>query len=129
MIDLFGKVDAILFHHGEADNRRDAAAASRYKSDLRDMLLALQAAGIQSPVYISQASICVSASDALLLRAQAEIPTELVNARPGPNTDSPGMLYGYDGCHFYESWKYRLAELWYESLFGSKNQIKTTRLR
>jgi hypothetical protein len=38
MIQTLGKVDAILFHQGESDNRQTVESAEEYKRSLRDML-------------------------------------------------------------------------------------------
>lgn len=119
MIQLFGKVDGILFHQGESNNNlNDVASAEKYKSEFRMLLFNLLDEGIDTPVYISRVSVCNSPSDTELLRVQSELAEEFSNARYGPNTDLLASVYRTsDKCHFSRLGKMKVAEMWYEYLF------------
>jgi len=111
---LTGRVDAILFMQGESDYGEGEA----YRKTFDFFISQLQQRGIETPILISQTSICQShISDSLLLSVQRALSREIEQVKAGPNTDLinfPGSRYDY--CHFSKGGLDSLSTIWSNSI-------------
>jgi hypothetical protein len=106
----------LLWHQGENDNLLKTGKVA-YKRMFSDMLASIRTHGVDAPIYVSVATMCGKHKP---YRAIQEAQTELVDRSagiyPGPNTDTLGLAYRFDGCHFSDEGLEREAELWVRSL-------------
>jgi lysophospholipase L1-like esterase len=117
----------VLWHQGEKDAMLHTSKHA-YQQMFMDMVSSIRQHGVTAPLYVSVATRCYK------LRAQEEIrqaQQELVDMDKGiyagPDTDTIGWGYRYDGCHFSDEGLERCAELWLEKLtpHGSSPQERS----
>ncbi|HJU04298.1 MAG TPA: sialate O-acetylesterase [Nitrospiraceae bacterium] len=114
----------LLWHQGENDNLLKTGKDS-YKRMFSEMLASIRAHGVNAPIYVSIATLCGKHKPYLPIQeAQAELIDRSVGIYPGPNTDTLGLEFRYDGCHFSDEGLDREAELWVASLAG--NDVSAT---
>ena len=109
-------VTHLFWHQGEADNRLQTSGAV-YKSLFLKMLSAIRQEGTTAPIYVCRASLCrQNKINHSLKQAQSQLVNTSDNIRPGPDTDTLGYAYRYDGCHFSDQGLNKFADLWMEKL-------------
>lgn len=105
----------LLWHQGESDVGRTSTQA--YKRMFQDMVLSIREQGVDAPVYVSLATRChTQKPDETIRRAQRELVSSPRRIYAGPDTDTLGLRYRYDRCHFSAEGLERFAELWLEAL-------------
>lgn len=117
-----GRVDAILFHQGEANHRHKQAGD--YERQFLAFYRKLRADGVTAPLYLSQASLCNNAPDEQLLGQQDSLIADLPGVLRGPNSDAlahPRYRLP-DRCHFSAEGLDALAQLWLESLSNTQEE-------
>lgn len=99
LLKRFGRVDGILFHQGEANNRLEN---QDYYNEFELFYNKMKDDGICSPFYLSLVSYCNNEVDSTLLSIQNDLIINFENVLRGPNTDlliAPQYRL-VDGCHF-----------------------------
>ena len=100
----------LLWHQGESDTGTPADA---YRSMFLAMLASIRSEGVDAPIYVSVATRCHQLGPNEVVRqAQQELVDPARNIHGGPDTDSLGERYRYDGCHFSTGGLGRFAEIW-----------------
>ncbi len=109
----------VLWHQGEA-NRLDPPET--YRQAFLGVLSTIRSAGVASPVYVAQATICNSLwEDGEAMRAtQRGLVSPDLGVRAGPDTDQLGAEFRYDGCHFSGEGGKRVADLWLAALLEAR---------
>ncbi len=103
-------VTHLLWHQGESDLNTPADA---YRSRFRAMLASIRSEGVDAPIYVSVATRCHQGGpNETVRRAQQSLVDPARNIYAGPDTDTLGRRYRYDGCHFSAQGLERAAELW-----------------
>lgn len=106
----------LLWHQGEADAYHKTSKAA-YQKSFRDMVASLRAHGVSAPIFISIASRCkTNRGEATIREAQRELIDPARNLYAGPDTDTLGFEYRYDGCHFTHEGLDKASDLWLASL-------------
>ncbi len=106
----------LLWHQGESDARRSTSPAD-YKRMFQNMLGSIRQQGISAPIFVSVATLCYSNKvSSRIQHAQEELVNSEERILPGPNMDSLGLAYRYDGCHFSNEGLDASARLWFEAL-------------
>jgi len=106
----------LFWHQGESDARR-STSPSDYKRMFWDMLRSVRQQGVSAPIFLSVATLCYSNKvSSRIQQAQVELINSEEGVLPGPNTDSLGLAYRYDGCHFSNEGLDAAARLWFEAL-------------
>jgi Carbohydrate esterase, sialic acid-specific acetylesterase len=106
------KVTHLLWHQGESDIK---TRKEDYKMMFMDMVYGIRSKGIEAPIYVSITTRCWKTLNEIQ-EAQTELVDILSGIYAGPNTDSLGFCYRYDGCHFSDEGLEKYAELWMEKL-------------
>ncbi len=107
-------VTHLLWHQGESDPNTPADA---YQSMFKAMLASIRSEGVDAPIYVSVATRChQQGPNETLRRAQQSLVDPAQNIYAGPDTDTLGRRYRYDGCHFSTEGLERFAELWLSAL-------------
>ncbi len=122
LIKVFGKIDGILFQQGETNHYRNVGSEN-YLKDFAQFIKKIRLI-TNSPIYLSQTSICQNESDKKLLTIQNEIIKNFQNVLRGPNTD---LLYDRkyrlpDKCHFSLKGLDELSKLWVEAIKNSSEK-------
>lgn len=122
VIDEFGKIDGILFHQGETNHQQNLGS-SEYESDFLTLLSNIRKL-TDTPVYLSQVSLCHNKPDELLLEIQDKLIKEHKGILRGPNSD---LLFDPkfrlpDYCHFSNAGFDELSRMWFESVVN-KSEI------
>jgi hypothetical protein len=104
----------LLWHQGESDARRTSTHI--YKTRFREMVASIREHGVNAPVYVSLATRCYKGPDETIRQAQRELPELSQGIYAGPDTDTLGPRYRYDGCYFSTEGLEKFAELWLEVL-------------
>jgi hypothetical protein len=107
------KVTHLLWHQGEADVK---TSKKDYKMMFINMVYSIRSKGIEAPIYVSIATRCEGSILSEIQEAQSELVDISSGIYAGPNTDSLGFCYRYDGCHFSDEGLEQYAELWIEKL-------------
>jgi len=111
-------VTHLMWHQGETDAELNTAK-SAYKSMFLEMLTSVRNQGVTAPIYVAVATRCQLRRETVEIRAAQQ---ELVNPPrgiySGPDTDTLGWGYRYDGCHFSDEGLEKFAELWMAKLTG-----------
>lgn len=125
-LNRFGKIDGILFHQGKSNHSSNhkseygKGSSESYKKD--SLILVQKVRGVtDAPIYLSQASLCKSSSDKILLDIQDEIIREEQGVLRGPNSDLlDDRRYRLpDYCHFSSAGLDELSKMWVESIIKS----------
>ena len=111
-MDRFGKIDGVLFHHGEANNRKIDQYYDSFIT-LQDSINSIK----KVPIFLSQSSYCNSIVNINLLEIQNSLIKDRELVFRGPNTDILGSNYRHDNCHFNSKGLIKLSKLWYQSIF------------
>lgn len=118
LVKKYGRVDAILFHQGEADYSSEGVY--EYYDHFIEFYQNLKDEGIQIPIYLSRASICGenSTSNENLIKIQNLLIKNFDLIKEGPNTDllvkKEYRLADY--CHFSDKGLNEFSKMWFESL-------------
>ncbi len=102
-----------LWHQGESDRY---STADEYKTNFNLMLGSIRSRQPTTPVYVSIASRCGGDPITQIQQAQMDLVDIENYVFQGPNTDTLGFSYRYDGCHFHEGGLEAHADLWMEVL-------------
>ncbi len=105
----------LLWHQGETDSGIGTTKAD-YKTMFHQMLNNVRQNEANAPIYVAVATFCGGDSNATIQQAQTELVDPSQDIYAGPNTDSLGSEYRYDGCHFNEIGLERHADLWFDIL-------------
>ena len=109
----------LLWHQGESDALLKTDADT-YKRMFLDMLASIRRQGVEAPIFVSIATRCgKNRGEPSLQRAQSELINNAQMIYPGPNTDTLGLAYRMDGCHFADEGLDEAARLWLEALESS----------
>ena len=116
VLEEFGRVDGILFHQGEA-NHQSGKGSGEYSNDFLTLLTNIRNLS-DAPVYLSQASLCHSKPDELLLEIQDKLIKNYKGVLRGPNSDllSDPKFRLPDHCHFSSAGLDELSRMWFESI-------------
>lgn len=105
----------ILFQQGETD-AASTTSAEQYVSLLHQLVKRFRAAGFDAPFYLSRSTKCDYAgpkNTAAVRAGQLSAVDEVLNIRPGPDTDTIGNEGRVpDGCHMNEAGTLANAALW-----------------
>ncbi len=109
----------ILWDQGVRDALRKTSKAA-YQEAFRTMLDSIRKEGVTAPIYVSVATRCGKEKPNRTIQgAQTELVSSMTGIYEGPNTDTLGLEYRFDGCHFTEEGLRRAALLWLEVLTRS----------
>lgn len=102
----------VLWHQGETDARMKTPGDT-YRRMFLDLLESIRLRGVDAPVYVSVATRCQALEGNPEIRqAQRRLVDPARGVLAGPDTDTLGLCYRYDGCHFTNEGLQRFAELW-----------------
>ena len=108
----YGKVDGVLFHQGESDQKLSAS----YRESFMEFMGNIKKHGLSDvKIYVSGATLCNGTDDPDLLKVQMDL-IDIDGVESGPDSDSLGVGSRYDGCHFTHQGFEQIGELWYEKL-------------
>ena len=117
----------LLWHQGESDTK-DKTDKAAYQDAFHAMLDTIRKEGVTAPVYVSVATRCQrEGPNPTIQEAQTELVDPLEGVFEGPNTDTLGLEYRFDGCHFTDEGLQRAALLWVEVLTRSPRDPKPHR--
>lgn len=117
------EVTHVAWHQGEA-NKKDSKEL--YTSNFRLLEKHLRNSGIDAPVFIATASICMDLGSDEIRSAQQSIPQLIDGVYPGAHTDSLDRYEDrYDNCHFSEIGMNKHADLWFD-VFQSFEHSKSS---
>ena len=121
-LEVFGRIDGVLFHQGENDHARYKRSTD-YESTFLELLGKINALQV-TPVYLSQASICDSPVDQDLLNTQNKIIMDQDGVLRGPNTDTlTDPKYRLpDNCHFSSAGLDEMARMWVAAILNSSEE-------
>lgn len=107
------KIDAVLFQQGESDTVF-GTTTQEYYDRLSMFIYGLRQYGsLYAPVYVSTTSYCYGVSSSQVIQGQTYAAATLWNTLSGPDTDTAGLAYRWDGCHFNELGADFIAGLWF----------------
>lgn len=110
----------LLWHQGESDAENKTAKAA-YQEAFHAMLDSIRREGVTAPVHVSVATRCKrERPNRTIQEAQTELVSPLKGIFAGPNTDTLGLEYRFDGCHFSDEGLRQAAKLWLEVLTRSQ---------
>lgn len=104
----------IVWFQGETDNLAQTtgdAYVMRFESFYRS----IRARGLSAPMYVSVTTLCQNPPNPGLRAAQQKL-LSLDGIRPGPDTDTLGYGYRWDGCHFTPEGRAAVARMWADAL-------------
>ncbi len=114
----------ILWHQGESDHTihnilmSAADNATQYRNNFLELARQIRSLGVQAPIFTAIATQCSGMpADTMLQKAQRDLSNDTMKIYTGPNTDSLGTEYRFDGCHFSNSGLLKHASLWSGILF------------
>jgi hypothetical protein len=125
--NLFRKVDAILFHQGEADHSERQRSPTRAENYLTDFLDKNRAMGVNAPIFLSRASYYGQrGADHSLTDYQNQIIAQRDNVITGPNTDTliNDKYHLPDACHFSSEGFDAFSALWVTAIMHAEQPEK-----
>lgn len=115
----------VLWHQGESDNTihnifmSAADNAIQYRNGFLELVSQIRSLGVQAPIFTAIATQCSGMpADTMLQKAQRGLSNDTMNIYNGPNTDSLGAAYRFDGCHFSNQGLLKHASMWSDILFA-----------
>ena len=104
----------VLWFQGERDGQ-DHTEGAAYVSAFESFARGLRARGVTAPIYLSLTTLCQSPPNPGIRSAQRTL-QQRQGFAAGPDTDSVGLAYRWDGCHFTPEGQARVATLWADAL-------------
>lgn len=101
--------DLVLWQQGETDARA-GTAPDRYAHGLTSLVASLRANGVTAPVLLARSTVCRSAPAEGLRVALEALAGANPGVRLGPDTDA--IQHRHDGCHWSDSGRRQVADLW-----------------
>ncbi len=108
-------ISAVLWQQGEADAQAGTDADS-YAAGLTTLVQGLRDQGIAAPVLLARSTRCRSGGSDAVRGAMARVAQGDAGVLLGPDTDSLGDAFRFDGCHFNDNGLQRAASLWLDAL-------------
>lgn len=108
----------VFWHQGEADAYTWNTPPAEYQQCFRQLVQALREQGVSAPVYICVATRFDRYPGHEPLRSAQRALAQDPGICLGPDTDTLGPEYRYDGAHFSTAGLDRFAALWSEILLG-----------
>jgi hypothetical protein len=108
----------IAWFQGEQDNL-DRTPADQYVARFETLYRRIRGQGVKAPMYVSITTLCQRPPDAALRSAQMRLHS-VDGVRPGPDTDTLGYGYRWDGCHFTAEGRAAAAGLWTRALLQGR---------
>jgi hypothetical protein len=106
----------LLWHHGESDNALKIDYAN-YQLRFRNMLRGIRELGIGAPIFVSVASRCAQYAPSREIQgAQMNLVNHGAGIWAGPNTDTLGNEFRWDGCHLNADGQQVTARMWFQIL-------------
>ena len=105
------KITDVFWMQGEADARR-GTSSDQYLEQLRAVIGGLREQGVAATIWVSQTTRCRDAESAPIRVAQRAVVAPAARILAGPDTDSLGLEFRFDGCHFSDRGLNAAAELW-----------------
>lgn len=104
-------ITAFLYFQGESDRETPENTYREALAKIADMTAQLSPA---TPLVVSNSSICGHDHNPApaLISARRALAAERSDVFVGPDTDSVGQAYRYDGCHFNREGLDKLGALW-----------------
>ena len=102
---------AVLWQQGEADAAR-GTALSDYLAAFEALRGQLRAAGVAAPVVMARSSRCRRADGTVIRDAMRQLAAAHPDLRLGPDLDTLGDAYRFDGCHFNAAGLWEAADAW-----------------
>lgn len=109
------KITHLLWHQGEKDSALKRHP-DRYKDLFISMLKSIRKKDIKAPIFISVATYSKNGVSEEIQHAQKEIINNSLNIYAGPNSDTLGKEFRYDGVHFSDEGLDKLSDLWLKSI-------------
>lgn len=78
--------------------------------------------GVAAPVYVSASTVCQGFPNETVRRAQRKLTSIDSGILRGPDTDTLGFGYRWDGCHFTAEGRAAAAQLWAQVLLNSASR-------
>ena len=115
LFNVFGRVDGLLVHQGESDNRN-----ANYYNDFEKFIDILIKLNINTPIYLARTSYCNGNESKITLEHQNMI-IEKYNLHEGPNTDlyKDDVYRLKDRCHFSKLGLDMISNEWVQYILGS----------
>lgn len=104
----------VAWFQGEADNLAHTTGDA-YATQFESLYRSIRARGVSASMYVSVTTLCQNPPDPALRAAQQKL-LSLDGIRPGPDTDTLGYGYRWDGCHFTPEGRTAVARLWADAL-------------
>jgi len=109
----------ILWHQGETDVVLNMSTNDYYNKFLM-IRKSIRDKGISAPIYIARATLCnnnlVDAAHIKIRKAQDLLIKDFDDIKAGPDTDTIGLEFRYDNCHFNKNGLQLHAKAWYEAI-------------
>jgi hypothetical protein len=112
------RIAAFLFLQGESDRETPRAAYQTSLAKIADLTAALSP---ETPLIVADTSVCAlyeggSVPVPALSSARQALADQRAGVIVGPNTDTLGPAYRYDGCHFNRNGLERLGAMWADAV-------------
>lgn len=108
-------VAAVLLQQGESDAALSTPAA-RYRDSLIALRTLLDQEGISEPLVVAHSTRCNSNPSEPLHRAVLRARESHPSIQVGPDTDTLGAAFRYDGCHFNAAGREAAAQMWMDAI-------------
>jgi hypothetical protein len=93
-----------------------------YERDFIELVRGIRSSGVTAPIHVSQTTICSRPKSDQIRSAQLNLTRLVKGVYRGPDTDQLGFAFRYDGCHFSEAGRVRVAGLWFSHLRAFRQQ-------
>ena len=97
------------------DNQQHTSGDA-YTKQFDTLYQSIRARGVSASVNVSMTTLCQDAAPNQELRAAQQKLWSTAGIRPGPDTDSLGYGFRWDGCHFTPEGRAAAARLWADAL-------------
>ncbi len=105
----------VLWHQGESDTVNGTTGLDYHRS-LLQVIQSIRGQDVKCPIFIAQATHAFDRESSPIREAQKSVVSQQNAIFAGPNTDTLGPDFRFDGVHWNEVGQKRAAELWADCL-------------
>lgn len=116
----------MLWQQGESEGAMPEADGAAWAAQFKAMIALVRRHGVEAPVFVAQCTLCRNQPNEIIRKAQRDVVDPAAGIFAGPDTDSLGLPFRWDGCHLSAAGQQKAAHLWVDRLASAVEHVGTS---
>jgi hypothetical protein len=113
----------MLWQQGESEGAMLDADAAKWIERFNAMIELARRNGVAAPVYVAQCTLCRNEPNEIIRTEQRDVVNPALRIFAGPDVDTLGPAFRWDGCHLSAKGQMKAAELWVDILARAPSTV------